>query len=114
KVSGPGWKVCADAAACELGEARGCGSVDRACPPASKERMLKLVKALEQALDEDIASLDWMSDVTKKQAHVKVAAILDKIGYPDKWRDYSSLTITRGNALANAFNSSVLNVNYDL
>jgi len=110
----PRWKVCADAADRDLGEALGRAYVDRAFPPASKERMLKLVKALEQALDEDIASLDWMSDVTKKQAHVKVATILDKIGYPDKWRDYSSLTITRGNALANAFNSSVLNVNYDL
>jgi endothelin-converting enzyme/putative endopeptidase len=110
----PRWKVCADAADRDLGEALGRAYVTRAFPPSSKERMLKLVKALEQALDEDIDSLSWMSDTTKKQAHGKVATILDKIGYPDKWREYSSLTITRRNALGNAYGASTLNVEFDL
>ena len=53
--------------------------------------MLKMVDALEKSLDQDIQGLPWMTDDTKKQAMVKLKAIPNKIGYPDKWRDYSSL-----------------------
>jgi predicted metalloendopeptidase len=63
--------------------------------------MLKMVDALEKALAEDIRTLPWMSEETKKQAEVKLAAITNKIGYPDKWRDYSSLKIVRGDLLGN-------------
>src|SRR5262249_3605607 len=66
-----------------------------------KDRMLKMVEALEKALAEDIRSLPWMTDATKKQALVKLQAITNKIGYPDSWRDYSSVNIRRGELLAN-------------
>src|SRR6266702_597489 len=63
--------------------------------------MLKMVDALEKALDQDIRSLPWMTEDTKKQAKVKLDAIRNKIGYPDVWRDYSKLTIQRGDLLGN-------------
>ena len=64
--------------------------------------MLALVGALEKTLGQDIQSLPWMGDDTKKQALVKLAAITNRIGYPDKWRDYSTLEIVRGDALGNS------------
>ena len=63
--------------------------------------MLKMVDALEVSLDEDIQGLSWMSDDTKKQAKIKLEAIRNKIGYPDVWRDYSSLMIEPGDLLGN-------------
>jgi predicted metalloendopeptidase len=59
------------------------------------------VDALEKSLDEDIKGLPWMTDETKKQAKLKLQAIRNKIGYPDVWRDYSSLTVVRGDLLGN-------------
>ncbi len=66
-----------------------------------KQRMLKMVDALEKSLDQDIRNLPWMTEETKKQAKVKLDAIRNKIGYPDVWRDYSSLKIVRGDLLGN-------------
>jgi predicted metalloendopeptidase len=63
--------------------------------------MLKMVDALETSLDEDIQGLSWMTADTKKQAKLKLEAIRNKIGYPDVWRDYSSLTVVRGDLLGN-------------
>ena len=63
--------------------------------------MLKMVDALEKSLDQDIRTLPWMTEETKKQAKVKLDAIRNKIGYPDVWRDYSSLKIVRGDLLGN-------------
>jgi len=80
--------------------------VARAFAADSKERMLKLVHALEAALSSDIQQLDWMGPATKKAALAKLEKIFDKIGYPDHWRDYSSLRIIRGDALGNAYRSS--------
>ncbi|HVT05376.1 MAG TPA: M13 family metallopeptidase [Thermoanaerobaculia bacterium] len=110
----PRWKVCSDATDRDLGELIGRVYVTRAFPPASKEKMLRLVHALEQAFGEEITSLDWMSEATKQQAHVKLAAILDKIGYPDKWRDYSALTVDRNHAIRNAYQAGLVAVDYDL
>jgi endothelin-converting enzyme/putative endopeptidase len=75
---------------------------------------LKLVRALKVAFEEDVASLDWMSDATKTQARQKLSTILDKIGYPDKWRDYSRLDIVRNDALGNAYRASAVVVARDL
>jgi endothelin-converting enzyme/putative endopeptidase len=108
------WKRCAEYTDRDLGEAVGRAYVTRAFPPSSKERMLNLVHALEQALGEDVESLDWMSAETKAQAHVKLKAILDKIGYPDEWRDYSSVGIKRSDFAGNAMRASVFATNYDL
>jgi len=95
------WKRCTNLVDRELGEALGQRYVDVAFPPESKARMLKMVNALEKSLGEDIQNLSWMSDETKKQAAIKLAAINNKIGYPDVWRDYSSVVIKPGDLLGN-------------
>ncbi len=79
-----------------LGEALGQPYVDATFGPDGKQRMLKMVNALEESLGQDIQGLDWMTPETKKQALVKLHAITNKIGYPDTWRDYSSVKIVRG------------------
>jgi endothelin-converting enzyme/putative endopeptidase len=98
----PRWKRCVELADNELGEALGQGFVDRTFGAEGKKRMLEMVHALERALARDIQGLDWMTPETRKQALVKLKAIQNKIGYPDKWRDYSKLKIVRGDALGNS------------
>jgi predicted metalloendopeptidase len=100
------WKRCVSAVDGDLGEALGKVYVEKHFPPEAKERTLKMVKALEEALGKDIQALDWMSPTTKKQALIKLAAIQNKIGYPSKWRDYSTLKIVRGDALGNSLRSN--------
>lgn len=95
------WKRCVNLVDRELGEALGQRYVDVAFPPESKARMLKMVDALEKSLAEDIQNLSWMGDDTKKQALVKLKAIRNKIGYPDAWRDYSSVEIVQGDLIGN-------------
>ncbi len=95
------WKRCVAATDNALGEALGQRYVELTFGADGKARMLKMVSALEKSLGEDIQSLDWMSDTTKVEAQKKLAAITNKIGYPDQWRDYSSLTIVRGDLLGN-------------
>jgi putative endopeptidase len=95
----PRWKRCVDLTDRSLGEGLGQKYVEVAFPPQSKQRMLNMVNELEKSLSEDIQNLSWMSPETKKQAQIKLKAIRNKIGYPDKWRDYSSLTIVRGDLL---------------
>ena len=95
------WKRCVNLSDRELGEALGQKYVEVAFPPESKARMLKIVDALEKSLDQDIQNLAWMSDETKKEAKVKLDAIRNKIGYPEKWRDYSSVEIKAGDLLGN-------------
>ncbi|MGC2472980.1 MAG: M13 family metallopeptidase [Candidatus Sulfotelmatobacter sp.] len=95
------WKRCTNLVDRELGEALGQRYVEAVFPPESKARMVKMVGELEKSLGEDIQSLSWMSDETKKQAAIKLAAIHNKIGYPDVWRDYSSVQIKPDNLLGN-------------
>ncbi len=97
----PRWKRCVDSTDADLGEALGRQYVERAYPPDAKESTLKMVDALEKALGEDLESLSWMSPETKRQAIVKLHAIANKIGYPDHWRDYSSVVVKRDDALGN-------------
>ena len=70
-------------------------------PPEEKQRALNMTLAIEQAMDKDIDALDWMSAETKVKAKEKLHTVMNKIGYPDKWRDYSKLEIVRGDALGN-------------
>ena len=102
KEQRPRWKRCVDAVDSDLGEALGKVYVDRTFGAEGKERTEKMVQAIEAALDTDIKDITWMSDETKKAAEVKLRAVANKVGYPDKWRDYSSLTITRGDAYGNS------------
>ena len=97
----PRWKRCVAAVDDELGEALGQRYVELTFGAEGKQRMLKMVEALEKSLSDDIQNLSWMSDQTKKQAQVKLSAITNKIGYPDVWRDYSSVKIVRGDLLGN-------------
>jgi putative endopeptidase len=82
-----------------LGEAVGQLYVEKYFPPAAKEKMLNLVHHLQTALSERIQNLTWMGDATKAQAQEKLAAFHVKIGYPDKWRDYSALEIDKNKSL---------------
>jgi putative endopeptidase len=95
------WKRCTRRIDTELGEALGQVYVSKYFPPQEKQRALEMTQAIEQAMDKDIDSLDWMSAETKKKAKEKLHGITNKIGYPDKWRDYSKLEIVRGDALGN-------------
>ena len=101
----PRWKRCVRNTDRALGEALGQAYVQKAFPPAAKARALAMVKYLESALADDIRQLPWMSEATRQQALAKLAAINNKIGYPDKWRDYSTLDITRGPYVENVFRS---------
>ena len=97
----PRWKRCVDFTDSELGEALGKQFVDKTFGAEGKARTLKMVDALEKALGQDLEQLPWMTAETKKQALVKLHGIANKIGYPDKWRDYSSVVIRRDDPLGN-------------
>ena len=102
----PRWKRCVRFASGDLGEAIGQKYVDLTFGSDGKERTLKMVRALEKSLGDDIDSLTWMSPETKKQAQVKLAAIGNRIGYPDKWRDYGAFQVVRGDALGNSLRAN--------
>ena len=95
------WKRCVNLVDSSLGEALGQRYVELTFGADGKRRMLKMVDALEASLNGDIQNLSWMSDDTKKQAKVKLEAIRNKIGYPDVYRDYSSIVIKPDDLLGN-------------
>ncbi|MFL6207619.1 MAG: M13 family metallopeptidase [Pyrinomonadaceae bacterium] len=97
----PRWKRCVAATDNSLGEALGEVWVKRAFPPEAKQRSLAMVQNLIAALRSDIGTLAWMDDATRKQATAKLETLIRKIGYPDKWRDYSRLQIDRASYLTN-------------
>ena len=97
----PRWKRCVAATDNALGEALGQRFVEETFGTEGKQRMLKMVDALERSLDQDIRSLPWMTEDTKKQAKLKLTAIRNKIGYPDAWRDYSKLNVVQGDLMGN-------------
>jgi len=102
KEDRPRWKRCVDAVDSDLGEALGKAYVARTFGAEGKERTLRMVQAIEAALGEDIKQIAWMSDATKRQAEVKLRAVANKIGYPDRWRDYADRKIVRGDAIGNS------------
>jgi endothelin-converting enzyme/putative endopeptidase len=110
----PRWKRCVDLTDEQLGEALGQRYVEKTFGSEGKERTSKMVAALEDALREDIKNLPWMTETTKQQALAKLAAISNKIGYPEKWRDYSALKIVRGDALGNAERANLFEQARDL
>ena len=91
----PRWKRCAEASDDALGDALGKAYVEREFPPAAKARVLEIVDNLQAAFAERLRHLTWMSDSTKTQAQHKLSMVLRKIGYPDRWRDYSTLEVSR-------------------
>jgi putative endopeptidase len=109
----PRWRQCAIATDSALGEAVGQDWVKENFPPAAKKSMDQLVADLEKALAADIQTLSWMSDDTKKAAEQKLSMLRNKIGYPEKWRDYSSIQVNRGQYLANSQHVAVYDRNYN-
>jgi len=103
----PRWKRCVEYVDQDLGEALGQVFVERTFPPDMKARTLKMTQEIEKAMEEDIKTLAWMSEPTKQQALVKLHAVVNKIGYPDKWRDYSSIRIDRTDFAGNAYRAAV-------
>jgi predicted metalloendopeptidase len=106
----PRWERCVRATNSSLGMALGQLYVDRTFGPEGKERNMKMVKAIETAMHQDIQQLDWMSDTTKQQAYKKLSAIVNNIGYPDKWRDYSSVVIERSDYPGNSRRAAAFEV----
>ena len=101
KEQRPRWKRCVDYTDNDLGEALGQFYVDQTFGAEGKERTLRMVQALEKALEADIRDLPWMTEGTKPRALEKLHNIANKIGYPDKWRDYSSVVIKPDDLLGN-------------
>ncbi|MES2458733.1 MAG: M13-type metalloendopeptidase [Bacteroidota bacterium] len=101
KEQRPQWRRAVDVVNGALGEMVGKLYVEKHFPPAAKERMLKLVENLLKAYETSIKALDWMSPETKKEALVKISKFTPKIGYPDKWRDYSALKIVKHDLYGN-------------
>jgi putative endopeptidase len=97
----PRWKRCVRSTDAALPEALGKVYVEQQFPASSKEKALQMIHDIESAMDRDIDSLDWMSPVTKGRAKEKLHLIANKVGYPDKWRDYSKLRIERDDAFGN-------------
>jgi putative endopeptidase len=100
------WKRCVRSTDGALPEALGKVYVERQFPAAGKSKSLQMIHDIESAMDRDIDSLDWMSATTKVRAKEKLHLIANKVGYPDKWRDYSKLEITRGDAFGNNLRSA--------
>ena len=97
----PRWKRCVRSTDNALPEALGKAYVDQQFPAASKAKAVQMIHDIESAMDQDIEALDWMSATTKARAKEKLHFIANKVGYPDKWRDYSKLEIARGDAYGN-------------
>jgi putative endopeptidase len=108
------WKRCTAITDRAMGEAVGQDWVKEHFPPQAKQNMEQMVAALKKALGEDIQALPWMSDATKQQAEEKLAEFRQKIGYPDKWRDYSKLKVTRTDFVTDLRDSSKFEFDYEL
>ena len=106
QVNQPRWKRAVNSVNGMLGELVGEMYVEKYFPAAAKERMLKLVENLRVALGERIDAQEWMSDSTKVRAHEKLDAFRVKVGYPDKWKDYSKLEIKKDSYWANVCRAS--------
>jgi endothelin-converting enzyme/putative endopeptidase len=100
------WKRCVRWVDRDLGEALGQVFVQKNFSPELKEKTLAMVLAIEHAMEADLKTLDWMSQPTRERALEKLAAMANKIGYPDRWRDYSSIRLTRDDLLGNVRRST--------
>jgi len=110
----PRWKRVVTATDGAIGEALGKLYVAENFPPEAKARALELINNLKEALSDRIKTLEWMDEATKQEALKKLAAFTVKIGYPDKWRDYSLLKIDRGPYVLNTLRAGTFEVNRDL
>jgi endothelin-converting enzyme/putative endopeptidase len=110
----PRWKRCVQYVDRDLGEALGQAFVAKTFGPEVKIKTLELTKQIEKAMEDEIGSLPWMGGETKRQALLKLHSMVNKIGYPDKWRDYSSVKIVRGDLLGNVNRAAAFETHRDL
>jgi putative endopeptidase len=108
------WKRCVSATDGALGEALGQVYVSSQFSAANKAYTVQMVHDIEGAMDKEIQAQAWMSAETKEKAEAKLHMVADKIGYPDHWRDYSTLDVVRGDALGNAFRGIEFEVKREL
>jgi putative endopeptidase len=97
----PRWKRCVTLVDEQLGEALGKAFVDRAFNAGLKEKALEMTRQIEQAMRAEIAGLDWMSATTRQKALEKLGTVANKIGYPDRWRDYGTMQVRRADFMGN-------------
>ncbi len=109
----PRWKRCVQMTDGELGEAIGQKYVDQTFGSEGKTRTLRMVEEIEHEMGVDIESLTWMTPETKKQALIKLKGVANKIGYPDKWRDYSTLDVVKGDYLGNMYRANQFDTKRD-
>jgi putative endopeptidase len=110
----PRWKRCVTATDHQLGEALGQIYTQKYFPPEAKVRAMEMVNHLKEALRDDLQTLPWMGPATRKQALAKLGTFARKIGYPDKWRDYSAFTVDRGSYALNQMRGSQFEFKRDL
>lgn len=110
----PRWKRCVALVDAHLGEALGQEFVNRAFGPELKQRTLRMTEQIEKAMHDEVQQLDWMSPVTKRRAVEKLKTIVNKIGYPDTWRDYSDVVVSRGDFYGNATRATYFEVRRQL
>jgi predicted metalloendopeptidase len=110
----PRWKRCVSATDRQLGEALGQIYTQKYFPPEAKTRALEMVNHLIDALHDDLKTLPWMSPLTRKQALAKLGTFARKIGYPDKWRDYSAYAVDRGPYAVNQMRGAQFEFKRDL
>jgi putative endopeptidase len=110
----PRWQRCVQTVEGDLGDALGERFVEATFGHEGKERTLKMVEALEAALEKDIEGVPWMTEPTRRAALSKLHAIARRIGYPDRWIDYRDLSIVRGDALGNAHRANAFRLRRDL
>jgi endothelin-converting enzyme/putative endopeptidase len=103
----PRWKRCVRLVDSQLGEALGREFVDRTFTKDTKQNTVQMTRRIEQAMEDDINQLTWMGPETKKQALEKLHAVVNKIGYPDRWRDYSSVEVRRNDFLGNVHRATM-------
>ncbi len=114
KEQRPQWRRAVDVVNSSMGEMVGKVYVKKHFPPQAKERMVTLVNNLLKAYESSIKGLDWMSEDTKKQALDKLSKFTPKIGYPDKWRDYSALKVVKGDLYGNMVRAAEFEYNRNI
>jgi endothelin-converting enzyme/putative endopeptidase len=114
KAMPPRWKRCVQYVDRDLGEALGQEFVARTFTPETKAKTVEMTKAIETAMEDEINHLGWMTPATKARALEKLHAVANKVGYPDKWRDYSALKIERGDFYGNGTRSILFESERDL
>ena len=107
KEIAPRWKRCVRYVDRDLGEALGQEFVRRTFSADTKEKTVDMTRRIEKAMEDEIKGLDWMTPATKARALEKLHAVANKVGYPDRWRDYSTLEVRRGDFVGNATRATV-------